>query len=125
MTKIIKRIKRQNRYDEGLKRKIAKEYLSGAASYSVLAEEHGLKNKSVVREFVKWYRSILAKEKSLSAQMCEKSDKEKQGVKSTAGKTSKISELERQLELSKLKIELLETMIDQAEKDLSINIRKK
>ena len=56
MTGQIKRVKTGKRYPEELKRKIAKEYLSGAASHAVLAEEHGLRDKGVVKEFVKWYR---------------------------------------------------------------------
>ena len=58
----IKRVKSQKRYPVDLKRKIGKSYLAGEASYAVLAEENGLKNKSVVREFVKWYRKELLKE---------------------------------------------------------------
>ncbi|HFA52025.1 MAG TPA: hypothetical protein ENJ95_23665 [Bacteroidetes bacterium] len=48
MTGQKKRTKSRNRYPEGFKRKIAKEYLSGQDSYAVLAEEHGLKNKGLV-----------------------------------------------------------------------------
>ena len=125
MTKIRKRIKRQNRYDDGLKRKIAKEYLSGVASYAVLAEEHGLKNKNVVKEFVKWYRRKLAQEKPLSSKMPKQPIKIEKTIEDSAVSCAKIAELEKQLHLSKLKIELLETMIDQAEQDLSIDIRKK
>jgi len=66
MKRQVKRVKRQTRYPEELKRKIAKSYISGEASYAVLAEENGLKSKNVVKEFVKWYRftsasSIIAK----------------------------------------------------------------
>ena len=56
MTGKIKKVKPRGRYPEELKRKIAKEYLAGKASAGYLAEEHGLKNKSLVKEFVKWYR---------------------------------------------------------------------
>ena len=54
-----KREKSRNRYSESLKRKIAKEYLFGKASYAILAEEHNLANRNVVKEFVKWYKSQL------------------------------------------------------------------
>lgn len=57
-----KRVKNYNRYPNDLKRKLAKEYLAGEASYGILAEEHGLANKGVVKEFVKWYKRILAQE---------------------------------------------------------------
>ena len=55
-------MKKNNRYPIGLKRKIAKSYLSGEASYAVLAEENGLRDKTVVKEFVKWYRRKLETE---------------------------------------------------------------
>lgn len=120
----IKKVKRYNRYPNDLKRKIALEYLSGRFSYAVAAEEYGLKNKDVVKEFVKWYRrnselsevneSIPMSKKSKSALDPQPPEMEK-----------RIKELEEQLRLSKLKVELLETMIDIAEDELHIDIRKK
>ena len=56
MTGQIKKVKPRGPYPEDFKRKIAKEYLAGKASAGYLAGEHGLKNKGVVKEFVKWYR---------------------------------------------------------------------
>lgn len=120
----IKKVKRYNRYPNDLKRKIALEYMSGRFSYAVAAEEYGLKGKDVVKEFVKWYRrnselsevneSISMSKKSKSALDPQSSEMEK-----------RIKELEEQLRLSKLKVELLETMIDIAEDELHIDIRKK
>jgi len=120
----IKKVKRYNRYPNDLKRKIALEYISGRFSYAVAAEEYGLKGKDVVKEFVKWYRrnselsevneSISMSKKSKSALDPQSSEMEK-----------RIKELEEQLRLSKLKVELLETMIDIAEDELHIDIRKK
>ena len=52
----VKKVKSYNRYPDEFKRKVALEYLSGRFSYSVAAEEYGLTDKTVVREFVKWYR---------------------------------------------------------------------
>ena len=66
-----KRVKTYNRYSEELKRKIAKSYLAGEASYAVLAEEHGLRNRGVVKKFVKWYRRKLAAEPDLESQQME------------------------------------------------------
>lgn len=56
MTKPNKRVKRGSKYPEDFKRKIAKEYLAGKASYAILAEDYNLLNKGVVREFVRWYK---------------------------------------------------------------------
>ena len=120
----IKKVKRQNRYPNDLKRKIALEYLSGRFSYAVAAEEYGLKDKDVVKEFVKWYHRnyeignqndavTMAKSKSTSSP-CKEQELQK-----------RIKELEAQLEYSNLKVEALETMIDIAEEQLHIDIRKK
>ena len=51
-----KRVKRRGRYAPSLKREIARRYLEGEFSYAVAAEEYGLANGGVVKEFVKWYR---------------------------------------------------------------------
>jgi transposase-like protein len=113
----IKKVKSQNRYPNDLKRKIALEYLSGRFSYAVAAEEYGLKDKSVVKEFVKWYHRnheighqndtlTMAKSKSTSSPSNEK-------------------ELQKRIKELELKVEALETMIDIAEEHLHIDIRKK
>lgn len=120
----IKKVKRYNRYPNDLKRKIALEYLSGRFSYAVAAEEYGLKNKSVVKEFVKWYRrNSELSEVNESISMSKKSKSALAPQPPEMGK--RIKELEEQLRLSKLKVELLETMIDIAEDELHIDIRKK
>ena len=120
----VKKVKSYNRYPDEFKRKVALEYLSGRFSYSVAAEEYGLTDKTVVREFVKWYRrnhelsptndtTGMAKSKPTSSQT---SDPDLQ---------KRIKELEAELRLSKLKVEALETMIDIAEDQLQVDIRKK
>lgn len=122
MTGQKKQVRPRNRYAEELKRKIAKEYLSGKASAGYLADEHGLKNKGVVKEFVKWYRrkdelygqnGDTMPSKKIPPDAVEKSVQEQ------------LKQLKRQLELSELKVEALETMIDIAEAELRIDIRKK
>ncbi|MFK7947739.1 MAG: hypothetical protein AB8G11_09120 [Saprospiraceae bacterium] len=127
----IKRVKSQRRYPIDLKRKIAKSYLAGEASYAVLAEENGLKNKDVVKEFVKWYRKELLKEKSMEGDKdLKKEVKVKDEIsKISTAKALSISEelalLKQELYESKLKVEGLETMIDIAETTYKIAIRKK
>ena len=122
-----KRVKSRNRYSNSLKRKIAKSYLSGEASYGVLAEEHGLRDKSVVKEFVKWYRRKLSEESSFEDQQQEAlSMKESKEENLSASELqARVKELEQQLKRSELKTELLETMIDIAEEQFNVEIRKK
>lgn len=115
MTRPKKRTRQYNRYPNQLKRKIAKEYLSGSASYGILAEEHGLRNKDVVKEFVKWYKR----------QNPEVEKMEIENTEEQSDQGEEIKRLREALRLSELKVEMLETMIDQAEQILSIDIKKK
>jgi len=124
VTKLKKRVKNYNRYPEELKRKIAKEYLSGAASYGILAEEHGLRDKTVVKEFVRWYRRRLIQEQTAIEKM-EKPGKSQVSKSGDLEEKKELAELRKKLELSELKVEMLETMINVAESELSIDIRKK
>lgn len=124
MTRQVKREKSQKRYPEELKRKIAKSYLAGEASYAVLAEENGLKSKHVVKEFVKWYRKKLLKESLIPPKLQD----DQQIAASSSDKLdleTQLKALQKQLTLSELKVEALETMIDLAEEELKIPIRKK
>ena len=130
MTKIKKRVKKYNRYPEELKRKIAKEYLSGQASYSILAEEHGLRDKGVVKEFVKWYkRQLLSEESTITSMEKTRNNEEEkladQRKKEPAELAEELAVVRKKLARSELKVEMLETMIDVAESELSIDIRKK
>ncbi len=116
----VKRVRDYRKYPDELKRKIGKSYLAGEASYSILAEENGLKNKDVVKEIVKWYRRKLATEPIFTSQVVPEKPEP-----SSADQATEIAELKKQLQLSQLKNEMLETMIDVAENELKLNIRKK
>ncbi len=123
MTVQVKKVKPRVRYPEELKRKIAKEYVSGKASAGYLAEAHGLKNKGVVKAFVRWYR----RKGELSVQNTDTMPSKKTSADTAADLTAEeqFKQLNRKLELSQLKVEALETMIDLAEKEFQIDIRKK
>jgi transposase-like protein len=123
MRKKTKRVKRQNRYPEDLKRKIAKSYLAGEASYSVLAEENGLKNKDVVKEFVKWYRNRYLDSSMTKTEKTDSTPAETSS--SSADLLARIAQLEKQLAHRELQVEGLETLIDVAEEELGVSIRKK
>ena len=118
MLKEGKRVLSQKRYDEGLKRKIAQQYLDGEASYQVLANDYDLKNKDVVKEFVRWYRRTLAKE-SLSFEMKNKDDNN-ENVEENRSK----EELLELLKHERLRNEMLEALIIEANKLYETNIKK-
>ena len=122
MTGQRKRVKNYNRYPVSLKRKIAKSFLSGEASCAVLAEENGLRNMGVVKEFVKWYRGKLLEDPNFDNQI---SIEETGNILTEKELKARVKELEKQLKRAELKTELLETMIDIAEERFNVEIRKK
>ncbi|MFK7935810.1 MAG: hypothetical protein AB8G22_20015 [Saprospiraceae bacterium] len=122
MTTIIKKVKRSNRYPEGLKRKLAKLYLSSYGSYAIIAEEYGLANKGVVKEFVKWYRRQPALIEPVAVMPNQHSSKESVDVAALLAENAR---LKAALATEQLHVEALETMIDIAEDQLQIPIRKK
>ena len=113
----IKKVKNYNRYPNDFKRKVALEYLSGRFSYAVAAEEYGLKGKDVVKEFVKWYRR--------NSELEQTTDTAPMAKSKVKARTSKEQELQKRIKDLELKVEALETMIDIAEEQLHIDIRKK
>lgn len=120
----MKKIKQGNqRYPKSLKRKIATEYLQGKFSYAVAAEEYGLKDKLVVKEFVKWYKKILYLEQMEKDKQVK--EPSKQDTSSGPPTKEQLHSLEQQLEEARLKIAALETLIDVAEQELKVDIRKK
>lgn len=122
----MKKVKSQKKYSDSLKREVGRRYLREEFSYAVAAEEYGLKDKTVAKEFVKWYRMQLEKENK-DGQGEEPSSEAK--VEATAVNLdealARIKELERALYMSELKGEALETMLDIAKRDLGIDVRKK
>jgi len=122
----VKKVKSQKKYSDSLKREVGRRYLRQEFSYAVAAEEYGLKDKLVAKEFVKWYRMQLEKENK-DGQEEEASSESK--AEATAGNLeealARIKELERALYMAELKGDALETMLDIAKRDLGIDVRKK
>lgn len=103
-------------YDEALKIAAARDYLTSDLSYSQVAKKYELNSSGVVRWFVKWYQSHHGTELSIS-----NSSPPQQATSPPV----EVKELEKQLANANLKIAALEIMIEIAEKDLGIDIRKK
>ena len=125
MSEKRKRVKTYHRYPISLKRKIAKSYLSGEASYAILAEENGLRDKGVVKEFVKWYRRKIEKEPEFAKRTEDIKDKSNAKILTGKELQERVKALEKELKLAELKTEMLETMIDLAEEKFKLDIRKK
>lgn len=102
-------------YDESLKIVAARDYLTGNLSYPQVAEKYQLKDGEVVRGFVRWYSRHYDTELSVS------SSSPPSGISPPLDEKN----LEQELANANLKIAALEIMIEIAEKDLGIDIRKK
>ena len=96
------------------KQQIIKEYLLGGQGYRVLEKKHGISRCTINR----WVISYQSVQQSLSLlQMKNKPGQE--------DLTATIVALNRQAERDRLHIKLLTAMIDIAEQELKIPIRKK
>jgi transposase-like protein len=95
-------------YEDSFKIAVAKEYLEGRLSQSQLGRKHGLASGEVVRYFVNWYKKNI--------------DGRQPAVQSCTGTDQALLE---ELGLARLKITALEMMINIAEQELDIDIRKK
>lgn len=101
-------------YDESFKIAVAREYLEGKLSQAQLGRKHGLNSGEVVRYFVNWYKKHLVADQPNIVQSDD------QLLPDTPE-----HRLQEELRLANLKITALEMMINIAEKELDIDIRKK
>jgi transposase len=105
-------IGKESVFPESFKIAVAREYLMGQLSFSQLAQKHQLPGKETARYFVKWYRNWL--------------DVQEQGSAVEPGaKTGNELELTVQLKQANLRITALEMLIQNAEKELGIDLTKK
>jgi transposase-like protein len=105
-------------YDESLKIAVARDYLTGNLSYGQVAEKYNLPNRDVVRYFVRWYQENHQIQLPQAANLPQvASDQRPEGRQQT--------DSDKELSDARLKIAALEIMIQIAEQELGIDIRKK
>lgn len=119
---------------ESLKRHIAKSYYRGTKSTYVLAREYDFSQTSI-HKWVKLYREEFAPDLAIKQEVTTFGSLDnKKKVKNMQKQTTKlsreelirrVSELEKNLEHEKMRGIVLDKMIDIAERDLKIPIRKK
>jgi transposase-like protein len=97
---------------EQKKREVAEEYLKGGVSLRELSEKHGI-SRTTIHRWVKGYESGSGKG----------SRRKRTELMSTM--PTDVKRLQRELYEARLHTKLLETMIDIAEKEMGIPIRKK
>jgi transposase-like protein len=114
-----------------LKTQIIREYLTQGGGFRKLAEKYGI-SRTTICKWVLIHQGIhnlrpTEKQEKYSASSMNSSKKKltAEQLQSTEALQQKIAALEKQLEWEKLRSEALDTMINIAEKDLNIQIRKK
>ena len=116
-------------YSEAFRRKVIEEYLSSNVSKMFLLRKYGIRIKSGIQRWMKLYgyedhkQPIVIKFRAVrSHALIRKMNTDKASKKQLE---EKIRELERQLEDEKLRSEAYERIIEKAEKELKVPIRKK
>ena len=99
-------------YEESFKIALAREYLSGQLSLGQLAKKYQIESADTVRYFVNWYKRWLSKQEELHGVV-------------PSGKSDTILSMEQQLQHANLRIAALEMLIQNAEKELGIDLIKK
>lgn len=112
-----------------LKTQIVTEYLTQGAGFRLLAKKYGI-SRTTICKWVAIHQGIhnlplTEKQKRYSTSMNSSPQKSSSQQQSIEALQQKIAALEKQLEWEKLRSEALDTMIDIAEKNLNIPIRKK
>lgn len=130
MSKQIKKKQTRKRgtYPPELKREIAQRYENGDFSYGAAADEYGLANKDVVKEFVKWYRRLVTTENAhLQKRKAELNDQGLLEPLYNEGNdlTDDPKELKRMLRQAQLEAQAFRTLVRVAEEQTGYAILKK
>lgn len=114
---------RKPKYDQTLKRKICEELLSGSIGIREVARKYNIPPGGTIKYWVKRYeeeQAELAKLQAMATEPIKSSTEE-----SSTPSAEDFRKLQEELRLAKIKVTVLETMIDVAEDHFQIEIRKK
>ncbi|MCC7318630.1 MAG: hypothetical protein IT219_08850 [Bacteroidales bacterium] len=115
--------KKVNQFPDELKYKIVQEYLGTSLSQKELMNKYGFRGNSCITNWMrKFGLSYPTEERLKIVHQMSKEDSKPQQERELE---QKIKILEKELEHEKLRTRALTTMIDIAEKELKISIRKK
>jgi transposase-like protein len=113
-----------NQYSEEFKLKVVKEYLESDQSISSLMEKYEIRGSSCITNWIRKFG--MSKSDYVNSMSLDKRP-ETVSVKSNREQEleARIKKLEKEVEYEKLRSHALDTMINVAERDLKIPIRKK
>jgi len=116
-------------YSEAFRRKVIEEYLTSNVSKMFLLRKYGIKMKSGIQRWMKLYgyeddkQPVIIKFNAVRSHALIR--RMSTGKANKKQLEEKIKELERQLEDEKLRSEAYQRIIEKAEKELKVPIRKK
>lgn len=122
----IKKLKtgRNYGYDESLKSRVCFEILNGELSFKEARQKYGIKGEGTLYRWIEAYKKQ-ASISNLQVMDATNPSAENANTNQNEDLVKKNQELQAALEMAKLKITALEVMIDIAETELNIDIRKK
>jgi transposase-like protein len=115
----VKNFRKRTKITDAVKRKAVREIQSGAITIAEARAKYGVRDKGSIREWIKAFSSDICDIIPLPMPQSEKDQIEQSAIE------QRCKELENALSQAHLKIAGLETLIDVAEKELHIEIRKK
>jgi transposase-like protein len=111
-----------NSYTDDFKLKVVQEYLMSEATFAIIQKKYGIRSGSCITQ---WIRKFDLVPPSRSQIELEKAMKEQNQITPREQELElKIKSLEKELEKERLRTLALNTMIDIAERDLKIKVRK-
>lgn len=117
------------RFSEAFKRGVCEEYLAGGVSKMTLLRRYNIRYKSAIQHWLRQYgyEDIHVKGKCIPSQPVPamKTDPNKEESATQKALKERIKQLERQLEDEQLRAQAYDLMIELAEKEFKIPIRKK
>ena len=111
-----------NSYTDDFKLKVARAYVLSDATVSEIQEKNGIKSRSSVSDWVRKFGLQSHTQREIEFQNAMKGQKEK--TPRELELELKVKQLEKDLEKERLRTLALNTMIDIAERDLKIRVRK-
>jgi transposase-like protein len=112
-----------NHFTDEFKFQVIQEYLTTDITYKELKKKHSIKGNSCIPNWKRKFGTSQITEEQINLQRTMSKEEEKTPRERKL--ESKVKELEKALEQERLRTLALDTMINVAERDLKISIRKK
>ena len=114
--------RRVNNYTDDFKLKVVQEYLMNDATVSDMQRKYGIKSGSCISDWIRKFGLNTPTQREIELQSAMK--EQNQRTPREQELEQRVKQLEKELEKERLRTLVLNTMIDIAERDLKIKVRK-